>query len=90
MGNRLRHATACQGMRLTSWRAQPHAFATFRREYHHERRHEALADATPVSCSLPSRHAYPNQPPPLEYPAHLHVERAYPNGVISFRETPLR
>jgi putative transposase len=36
---------------------------------------------------MPSRHAYPSQLPQLEYPAHFRVERAYPNGVISFRET---
>ena len=71
----------------SSWQAQRHAFQTFRREYNHERPHEALAYATPASCYVPSRHAYPSQLPPLEYPAHFPVERAYPNGVISFRET---
>jgi transposase InsO family protein len=70
-----------------SWRAQQRAFETFRREYNDERPHEALADATPASRYVPSGRAYPSQLPPLEYPGHFRVERAYPNGVISFRET---
>jgi transposase InsO family protein len=71
----------------SSWRAQQRAFETFRREYNHERPHEALAYATPASCYLPSCRAYPSHLPQLEYPGHFQVERAYPNGVISFRET---
>jgi len=30
---------------------------------------------------------YPRQLPRPDYPAHFWVERVYPNGVISFRET---
>jgi hypothetical protein len=71
----------------TNWRAQQRAFEAFRREYNYERPHEALAYATPASSYVPSLRAYPPKLPPLEYPAHFRVERAYPNGVISFRET---
>jgi len=70
-----------------SWRAQQRAFATFRSEYNHDRPHEALADTTPASHYVASARAYPRHLPQLEYPAHFRVERAYPNGVISFRET---
>jgi transposase InsO family protein len=71
----------------TSWRAQQRAFETFRQEYNHDRPHEALAYATPVSHYVPSPRPYPRQLPPLEYPSHFRVERTYPNGVISFRGT---
>jgi hypothetical protein len=70
-----------------SFRAQQRAFQTFRDEYKHERPHEALADDTPASRYQPSPRAFPRQLPPPDYPPHFRVERAYPNGVISFRET---
>jgi putative transposase len=70
-----------------SLRAQQRCFQTFRQEYNHERPHEALAYATPASQYQPSLRAYPRQLPLPEYPAHFRVERAYPNGVISFQET---
>jgi len=70
-----------------SFRAQQRSFETFRREYNHERPHEALGYDTPASRYEPSRRPYPGQLPPPEYPAHFRVERGYPNGVISFRET---
>jgi hypothetical protein len=50
-------------------------------------RPERIGYATPASRYVPSPRAYPRQLPQLEYPAHFRVERAYPNGVISFRET---
>ena len=71
----------------SSFRAQQRAFQTFRHEYNHERPHEALAYETPAAQYEPSPRAYPRQLPQPEYPAHFRVERAYPNGVISFRET---
>src|SRR5215470_1330229 len=70
-----------------SFRAQRHAFERFRREYNHERPHEALAYETPASQYMSSPRPYPRQLPQLDYPAHFRVERVYPNGVISFRET---
>jgi transposase InsO family protein len=71
----------------SSFRAQQRAFEMFRHEYNHERPHEALADQTPASRYVHSPRPYPHQLPQLDYPAHFRVERAYPNGVISFRET---
>lgn len=71
----------------TSLRAQQRAFDAFRQEYNHVRPHEALRDATPGTCYQPAARVYPARLAPLEYPPHYRVERAYPNGVISFRET---
>jgi putative transposase len=70
-----------------SFRTQQRAFHTFRHEYNHDRPHEALAYDTPASRYEPSPRAYPRQLPHPDYPAHFRVERAYPNGVISFRGT---
>lgn len=70
-----------------SWRAQQHRFETFRQEYNADRPHEALAYQTPASQYSPSLRRYPARLPQPEYPAHFLIERAYPNGVISFRET---
>lgn len=71
----------------SSFRAQQRAFETFRGEYNDERPHEALADDTPAARYEPSLRPYPRQLAELEYPAHFRLERVYPNGVISLRET---
>jgi putative transposase len=68
-----------------SFAAQQRAFDRFREEYNQIRPHEALGQQTPASMYRPSLKPYPRRLPELEYPAHFHVERAYPNGVISFR-----
>jgi putative transposase len=70
-----------------SLRAQQRRFHAFCQEYNHERPHEALGYDTPASRYEPSLRAYPRHLPEPEYPGHFHVERAYPNGVISFRGT---
>lgn len=71
----------------TSFRAQQRAFDAFRRDYNHERPHEALTYDTPASHYRPSSRPYPRRLPLPEYPAHFRVERAYPNGVISVADT---
>ena len=63
------------------------AFEAFRQEYNHERPHEALAYETPASLYRPSTPRVSAAVPHPEYPAHFRVERAYPNGVISLRDT---
>lgn len=68
-----------------SLRAQQQAFDAFRQEYNYERPHEALRYATPASFYRPSCRTYPSRLPEPDYPSHFHLERAYPNGVISFR-----
>jgi putative transposase len=70
-----------------SFRAQQRCFEAFRREYNHERPHEALTYETPASRYAGSPRAYPRQLPHPDYPAHFRVERAYPNGVISVGDT---
>jgi putative transposase len=70
-----------------SLRAQQRCVETFRQEYNDARPHEALGYATPASQYHASLRAYPRQLPDPEYPAHVRVERVYPNDVISLRET---
>ena len=70
-----------------SLRAQQRSFDAFRQEYNYERPHEALTYDTPASRYQSSPRVFPRRIPEPEYPAHFHVERAYPNGVISFRGT---
>jgi len=41
----------------------------------------------PASRYIRSSRPYPSRLPEIDYPAHCRVERVYPNGVISFRET---
>ncbi len=66
-----------------SLRVQQRVFDVFRREYNHERPHEALHDATPASVYQPSRQHYPR---PLERPADAfspaHTCRAEKDGFI--------
>jgi putative transposase len=71
----------------SSLRAQQRCFHSFRHEYNHDRPHEALAYDTPASRYEPSSRVYPQRLPQLDCPTHFRVERVYPNGVISFRET---
>ena len=71
----------------TSLRAQQRCFDAFRREYNHERPHEALGYLTPAARSRSSPRPLPRRLPELDYPRHFHVEQVYPNGVISFSST---
>ena len=66
-----------------SLRAQQNRFDRFRDEFNDVRPHEALGQATPASLYRPADRAFPSVLPELEYPAHFHVLRTYPNGVIS-------
>jgi transposase InsO family protein len=70
-----------------SLRGQQRRFQAFCQEYNHERPHEALDYDTPASRYEPSLRPYPRRLLEPDYPAHFRVERAYPNGVISFRGT---
>lgn len=63
-------------------RAQQRAFDRFRREYNHERPHEALGQRPPASHYAPSPRPYPARLPPLEYPAHWEVRRVSRNGGV--------
>jgi len=77
-------AEACRPPRA-SFAAQRRAFESFREEYNNVRPHEAFGQQTPASMYRPSARPFPRRLPEIEYPTHFRVERAYPNGIISFR-----
>jgi len=66
-------------------RAQQRAFDRFRRDYNHERPHEALAMAVPASRYEPSPRSYPARLPELEYPAGFALRRVEAHGDVNFR-----
>jgi transposase InsO family protein len=68
-----------------SFGSQQRAFDSFRREYNDERPHEALGLEPPATKYVSSPRPFPRRVPELEYPSHFRVERAYANGVITFR-----
>jgi putative transposase len=69
----------------SSFAAQQRAFDVFRDEYNEIRPHDGIGQATPATLYSPSPRPYPSRLPDLEYPRHFHIERAYPNGAITFR-----
>lgn len=62
--------------------AQQRRFDWFRQRYNTERPHEALADATPASCYVPSPRPYRATLAPLVYPGHFERRRVSHNGGI--------
>jgi transposase InsO family protein len=72
-----------------STRAQQRRFTTFVREYNDERPHEALGGLPPATCYRSSPRAYPEQLPPLAYPAAWDVRRVSTAGSVSWRGRPL-
>lgn len=63
-----------------SMRSQQRSFDAFRREYNHERPHEALGQETPASKYRPSPRRYPERLPALEYPPHFERRYVSANG----------
>lgn len=63
-------------------RAQQKRFDAFRREYNHERPHEALGLHTPASVYRPSAREMPSRLPEIEYPAHFELRLVSNNGGI--------
>ncbi len=63
-------------------RAQQRCFDAFRKEFNHDRPHQALGQEPPASLYRPSSRPYPNRLPPLQYPAHFEVRRVSRNGGI--------
>jgi transposase InsO family protein len=55
--------------------AQQRRFDRFRREFNHERPHEALADRTPIELYVPSPRGYPERLPEPHYPGHFDRRR---------------
>jgi putative transposase len=66
-------------------RSQQRAFDRYRPVFNTERPHEALGQATPDSCYLPSERTYPLRLPELEYPAPAQVRRVRHSGEIRWR-----
>jgi len=66
-----------------SFRAQQAAFDRFVSDFNQVRPHEALNMEVPDQHYQASPRSYPSRVPEVEYPAHLVVTKAYPNGVIS-------
>jgi len=60
------------------------AFEAWRHVYNSERPHDALGLATPASHYRPSRRAFPDQLPPIEYAPGEIVRKVQLNGEISF------
>jgi putative transposase len=57
-------------------------FDRFRREFNHERPHEALEQRTPASVYQPSLRPMPSKLPPLEYPDRYEIRYVSANGGI--------
>ena len=63
-------------------RRQQEAFDRFRRDYNHERPHEALEDQTPASCYWSSCRPMPRRIPELEYGDDVVVRRISQQGSL--------
>ena len=71
----------------SSFRTQQAAFDKFKEEYNNVRPHESLNQSVPAAFYKPSSKQLPSKVPEVEYPSHFIVQKAYPNGVISFLQT---
>jgi len=70
-------------------RRQQIRFDRFRREFNHERPHEALGQETPSDHWHRSPRPYPEQPSPPEYPGHFHVRLVSTAGTLRFKSRQL-
>lgn len=66
----------------SSLRSQQRRFDSFRKEFNHERPHEALDQKRPGALYTTSPRPYPSRIPPLEYPAHFEKRYVSANGGI--------
>lgn len=64
--------------------AQQVAFDLFRREYNHERPHEALEQKTPASIYVPSARLFPELLKDPEYPKDVLPRRVSPSGMLGW------
>ena len=65
--------------------AQQRAFNAFRTEYNEERPHETLGGRPPGTLYRPAPRAYPEHPPPLDYPGHFLVKRVTNAGTFRLK-----
>lgn len=68
-----------------SLEAQEAAFDRFRREFNHERPHEAIGQVAPAELYTRSPRPYPRRPPEVTYPGHFEVRRVKARGEIRFQ-----
>lgn len=66
-------------------RAQQRAFDRFRREYNHERPHEALGQVPPGEIYVPSLRPFPFRLPEIEYPSDMLLRKVRTHGEISWK-----
>lgn len=70
-------------------RSQQRRFDAFRKEYNHERPHEALGLRPPARVYEPSRRPYPSRIPEVEYPSHYEVRKVCSGGIFAWRSQPI-
>ena len=68
--------------------AQQRRFARFRRQYNHERPHEALGQQRPGRLYTPSPRVLPGRVSPLEYPGHYERRQVTAPGVMWWHSKP--
>lgn len=68
-----------------TWRRQQAAFDAFRREFNHERPHEALNQRFPGELYVPSSRLYPPRLPEMTYPDTMQVRWVKSQGDISWK-----
>jgi transposase InsO family protein len=73
------------GRHFKNLKSAQQAFDAWRQVYNHERPHQALDMATPISRYRPSPRAYPERMPPIEYGDADAVVRVGLNGEVRFR-----
>ncbi len=70
-------------------RAQQQRFDAFRREYNHERPHEALGQQPPMGCYTASQRAYPRRLEEPTYPGADQERRVRHNGEIRWSSSTI-
>lgn len=67
---------------------QQKRFDAFRREFNHERPHEALSHRSPAKIYRPSPRPYPKKLAEVEYPAHYETRKVDYSGMFRFKDKP--
>ena len=80
------HLTLKEAMepRSPDWVAQAERFASFRRDYNHERPHQALKQLPPAKLYAPSSRRLPKRLPEPDYPREADIRRVRSSGEIKW------